>query len=331
MAIKSAPLLPQYHELPKRPRRKSLLNPQSLVRTRRFRLLFLSICIFFLTLVILIKFGAPGDSINFSIHSLSLPKHHLRPQAAEKLSEQAAAIAAEEAEEEVYIWHAGESSADLPEEMKTDDNEGHSREEKTNDDELSDATDETALEDRMAENGDEESSQDDHVEEEGENLEEHMESHADEHMREHLLEDPLGGMLEEPSEEDLLNLGEDGAEKLEEEMQNHGQEDALMKEIKEIISTHPVVVFSKTYCPYSLRAKGILRGYSLTTPFYVVEADERDDTYEIKQALTALTGRSTFPNVFINGQSVGGSDELQALHSKEELRTLLLKANVLKE
>ncbi|TRM70205.1 thioredoxin-like protein [Schizophyllum amplum] len=91
----------------------------------------------------------------------------------------------------------------------------------------------------------------------------------------------------------------------------------------------PVVIFSKTYCPYSKRAKKLLtKKYELSPPPSIVEVDLRDDGVQIKQLLGRLTGRATFPNVIVRGRSIGGSDDVQKLHRDGELRALLEEAGV---
>lgn len=44
--------------------------------------------------------------------------------------------------------------------------------------------------------------------------------------------------------------------------------------------------------------------------------------------LTRLTSHSTFPNIFISGKSVGGSDDLQAMHRNGDLTNALEAAGV---
>ncbi|KAG2016227.1 monothiol glutaredoxin-5 [Coprinopsis cinerea AmutBmut pab1-1] len=95
------------------------------------------------------------------------------------------------------------------------------------------------------------------------------------------------------------------------------------KEAARIDKVHPIVVFSKTYCPYSRRAKQLLQSYNIHPPPKVVEVDTRDDGHFIKALLTRLTKHSTFPNVIIQGKSIGGSDNLQTLHVKGELKGLI--------
>jgi len=86
----------------------------------------------------------------------------------------------------------------------------------------------------------------------------------------------------------------------------------------------PVVVFSKTHCPYSQRAKALLDSYELKPAPAVIEVDLRDDSHMIKVLLTRLTGRSTFPNVIVGGKSIGGYDEINRMHENDRLGSALL-------
>ncbi|KAG8761030.1 hypothetical protein FRC14_000139 [Serendipita sp. 396] len=92
---------------------------------------------------------------------------------------------------------------------------------------------------------------------------------------------------------------------------------------------HPVIVFSKTYCPYSKKAKAILAEYPLKQPPFIIEADTRPDMPKIKALLTRLTGQATYPNVVIGGKSIGGSDRLTILHESGALRKKLKAAGAL--
>ncbi|KAF9010676.1 thioredoxin-like protein [Cyathus striatus] len=89
---------------------------------------------------------------------------------------------------------------------------------------------------------------------------------------------------------------------------------------------YPIIVFSKSYCPYSKRAKKLLSRYDIQPEPKIVEVDLRDDADVIKTILTRLTGVSTFPNIIVHGKSIGGSDDLQLLHYDGSLTTILQKA-----
>jgi glutaredoxin 3 len=53
-----------------------------------------------------------------------------------------------------------------------------------------------------------------------------------------------------------------------------------------------------------------------------------DDSDFIKALLTRLTGRSTFPNVILHDKSIGGSDDINAMHKDGQLRQLFEKAGL---
>ena len=75
-----------------------------------------------------------------------------------------------------------------------------------------------------------------------------------------------------------------------------------------------VIVFSKSYCPFSAKAKRILlEKYTIVPAPYVVELDQHPLGRGLQDALAKSTGRRTVPNVLINGKSIGGGDDVEAL------------------
>ncbi|CAN0839093.1 GRXC4 [Linum grandiflorum] len=91
--------------------------------------------------------------------------------------------------------------------------------------------------------------------------------------------------------------------------------------VKKTISSHQIVIFSKSYCPYCRRAKAVFKELNQTP--YVVELDEREDGQDIQGALGQLVGKRTVPQVFINGKHIGGSDDTVEAYENGELATLL--------
>ena len=69
----------------------------------------------------------------------------------------------------------------------------------------------------------------------------------------------------------------------------------------------------------------IQRANKVKERFLSLSADDGDF---IKAVLTRLTGRSTFPNVILRGKSVGGSDDIVAMHEDGRLRQLFEKAGL---
>ncbi|XP_023740533.1 glutaredoxin-C4 [Lactuca sativa] len=98
-------------------------------------------------------------------------------------------------------------------------------------------------------------------------------------------------------------------------------EESSVDFVKKTVSSHPIVIFSKSYCPYCKRAKGVFK--ELNKKPYVIELDEREDGGKIQNALGELVGRRTVPQVFINGKHLGGSDDTIEAYESGELAELL--------
>ena len=84
-----------------------------------------------------------------------------------------------------------------------------------------------------------------------------------------------------------------------------------------------VIIFSKSYCPYSKKAKNLLLAeYQIDPAPYVVELDQHPLGPGIQAELAERTGRRTVPNILVGGISIGGSDDIAKL---DEERTLIEK------
>jgi glutaredoxin 3 len=80
-----------------------------------------------------------------------------------------------------------------------------------------------------------------------------------------------------------------------------------------------VEIYSTQYCPYCVRAKALLKSKGVGFE----EIDVTDDP-ELRARMVALAGgRRTVPQIFINGEIIGGCDELYALERSGELDLLL--------
>eukprot|EP00897_Mesotaenium_endlicherianum_P006027 jgi/Mesen1/5452/ME000273S04701 len=95
--------------------------------------------------------------------------------------------------------------------------------------------------------------------------------------------------------------------------------------VKKTIKDHPIVMFSKTFCPYCKRAKQTFA--KLDVDPFVVELDERGDGSAIQDALAQVTGRRTVPQVFIEEDFLGGSDDTVAAYESGKLAQLVEKAS----
>lgn len=59
--------------------------------------------------------------------------------------------------------------------------------------------------------------------------------------------------------------------------------------------------------------------YAISPRPYIVELDQHKLGSGLQDALLKSTGRRTVPNVLINGKSIGGGDDIQALHDKGKI------------
>ena len=100
---------------------------------------------------------------------------------------------------------------------------------------------------------------------------------------------------------------------------------ALPECILSVVGEHPVVVFSKPWCPYCRMAMEALSLAGLPDP-YVVDLTKIAGGREAQSTLGRLTGRRTVPNVYVGGTSIGGGDETAALQSRGQLLPLLMSA-----
>jgi glutaredoxin 3 len=79
-----------------------------------------------------------------------------------------------------------------------------------------------------------------------------------------------------------------------------------------------VVMYRTPYCPYCSMAARLLKQHE-------VDFEEIDVTgdHERRRWLVAASGQRTVPQIFINGRSVGGFDDLSAVVRRGELPALL--------
>lgn len=80
-----------------------------------------------------------------------------------------------------------------------------------------------------------------------------------------------------------------------------------------------IEVYTTTYCPYCVRAKDLLKRKGVEFTEISVEGD---DALRIKMVEKA-GGQRSVPQIFINDQHIGGSDDLYALEHAGKLDELL--------
>jgi glutaredoxin 3 len=79
-----------------------------------------------------------------------------------------------------------------------------------------------------------------------------------------------------------------------------------------------VLVYSTENCPYCRMAKELLSSRHIAFEEVRIDLDEQR-----RDEMIRLSNRRTVPQIFINGQSIGGYDDLAALAKSGKLDGLL--------
>lgn len=80
-----------------------------------------------------------------------------------------------------------------------------------------------------------------------------------------------------------------------------------------------VEIYTKWTCPYCARAKALLTKKGVAFEEYEISMDREKRSEMIDRS----SGRTTVPQIFIDGAHIGGSDDLAALDAKGGLDALL--------
>jgi monothiol glutaredoxin len=94
-------------------------------------------------------------------------------------------------------------------------------------------------------------------------------------------------------------------------------------QIKEIVTSHPVVLFMKgnaqfPQCGFSGRAMQILGACGVKAPFTVDVLSNP----EIRQGIKEFSNWPTIPQLYVNGEFIGGSDIMMEMYESGELQTV---------
>jgi glutaredoxin 3 len=81
-----------------------------------------------------------------------------------------------------------------------------------------------------------------------------------------------------------------------------------------------IEIYTTPFCGYCARAKGLLDSKGAAYEEVDVMMDEKK-----RAEMRERSRRSTVPQIFINGQHIGGSDELAALDQAGKLDPLLAR------
>jgi monothiol glutaredoxin len=99
--------------------------------------------------------------------------------------------------------------------------------------------------------------------------------------------------------------------------------DQLRQEIEKDIKNNKVVIYMKgtaasPMCGFSARTVQVLQSYGVTIKDHDVLSSD-----ELRQGIKEFTNWPTLPQVFINGEFIGGADIIAEMHENGELAPLL--------
>lgn len=77
-------------------------------------------------------------------------------------------------------------------------------------------------------------------------------------------------------------------------------------------------IYTKATCPFCHRAKALLQSKGAQFNEIAIDNDPKK-----REEMIERSGRTTVPQIFINGQHIGGCDDLHALDAKGGLDPLL--------
>ena len=103
-----------------------------------------------------------------------------------------------------------------------------------------------------------------------------------------------------------------------------------------LIQSNKVLLFTKSHCPYSKKAKAavakILSPEEMSRSVTVIDIDLLEEDLPamdaIQDALQTITGARSVPRVFVDGEFIGGGDDTVAKADTGELRRLFIDAGV---
>jgi glutaredoxin 3 len=109
-------------------------------------------------------------------------------------------------------------------------------------------------------------------------------------------------------------------EKSQDETENEGEHCDLLSEdcFKEIVQKYPVLMFSLSWCPECKRSLELLDRMGVR-PHIIDLDDYKPISQDIRYHMLQMTGRRSVPNLFIDGEYIGGFTRTYEMYEKGEL------------
>mmetsp|Transcript_17082 Transcript_17082/g.41464 ORF Transcript_17082/g.41464 Transcript_17082/m.41464 type:complete len:206 (+) Transcript_17082:118-735(+) len=95
------------------------------------------------------------------------------------------------------------------------------------------------------------------------------------------------------------------------------------EDIEQLIGSHKVVLFSKTYCPFCKQSQVLFEQQLKVPNLAIVQLDTLQNGADIQKKLNSMYGQSTVPFVFVNQTLIGGNSDAQKLAKSGKLEYIL--------
>lgn len=100
----------------------------------------------------------------------------------------------------------------------------------------------------------------------------------------------------------------------------------VIERIKDQLGSHPIVLYMKgtpdfPQCGFSGQTVQVLKDCNAQFMYINIFEDQ-----EVREVLKEYSNWPTYPQLYVNGELVGGCDIVMDLHGKGELKTLLAAA-----
>ncbi|MAH61177.1 MAG: monothiol glutaredoxin, Grx4 family [Legionellales bacterium] len=97
----------------------------------------------------------------------------------------------------------------------------------------------------------------------------------------------------------------------------------INKKIEEQLASDRIILYMKgepnmPMCGFSAKVVDILQQYDVTFKSYNILVDD-----QLRQGLKIFSQWPTFPQLYIDGELIGGCDIIVELHDREELESIL--------
>lgn len=99
--------------------------------------------------------------------------------------------------------------------------------------------------------------------------------------------------------------------------QNSMESQNTLKQSKQ--NTPQIVIYTKSYCPYCVKAKRLFQGKGLD----YTEIDVENNATLLQEMLSKSLGSKTVPQIFFGDKHIGGCDDLYALEESGELDKII--------